>query len=281
MEPPQAGPEGRLDGVGQRVTGWAWVPAAPDRRLRVTVLFGDGSPDGTVRVETMADGHRGDLTAAGKGDGCCSFSVPVPEAFAGREHRVDLRLPDFPGVRLPGTPRRAIFTLGPVRLRIARPVEADVEGLRAFLGELAALNGGSAAAIPDAPDLRLWLAAPDRCWLIAERAGRIVGHCRLGPEWPAEPDAGALALGIELHPDVQGFGLGRHLLLGAHRWAAGRCARVDLAVLPHNARALRLYQSLGYADLGPVRLPATGEIHRRMAVDLPPGNPFTGVLLVV
>lgn len=54
----------------------------------------------------------------------------------------------------------------------------------------------------------------------------------------------------------------------AEGWAAGRGTRLERAVLPHNARAL--YRKLGYADLGPVAHPATGEIHRHMARPLPP-----------
>lgn len=47
-------PEGFLDGVGRTVTGWAWLPGGPGRRLRVVVLF-DGHP-----VETVADRYRAD-----------------------------------------------------------------------------------------------------------------------------------------------------------------------------------------------------------------------------
>lgn len=281
MGHPRVEAEGFLEEVGNMVTGWAWIPSAPGRRLRVAILFDDGRLGSLVRVEVEADRHRADLEAAGKGDGRYGFAVAVPEAFAGREHVVDVRLQDLPEARLPGAPRRAVFTLGPVTLRAARPLDQDVARLCALLADLVQLNGGSATAAFDAAGIRAWLAASDRCWLIAERAGRVVGHCRLGPDWPAEPGSESLALGIELHPDVRDFGLGRALILAAHRWAAGRCTRIELAVLPHNARALHLYRSLGYADLGPVRLPGTGELHRRMAVRLPPHRRSEGVFLVV
>lgn len=276
-----AAPEGFLDTVGRLASGWAWLPSDPVRRLRVEVLF--GTPP--MRVEASADRHRLDLQAAGKGDGRCGFAVPVPDALAGRAHAVDVRLPDFPDVRLPGTPREAITTLGPVTLRAVCPTDADLDRLRAFLAGMIRLNGGSAeTAVPGVADLRAWLAAPNCCWLVAERDGRVVGHCRVGPDWPAPPGSGALALGIELHPDVRGFGLGRALMLAAQRWAAGRCGRLDLAVLPHNTHALRLYRALGYVDLGPVALPGTGEIHRHMAI-APPARRHPdsagGLILVV
>ncbi|KAA0677131.1 GNAT family N-acetyltransferase, partial [Azospirillum brasilense] len=171
--------------------------------------------------------------------------------------------------------------------------DGDLERLRGFLAGMVRLNGGCPdTAVPGVADLLAWLAAAqsgrggaDRCWLIAERREDIVGHVRIGPGWPASSDSGALTLGIELHPDVRGFGLGRQIMLAAHRWAAGRCARLELAVLPHNARALALYHALGYVNLGPVALPETGEIHHRMAISLPApcgpaGNSGRGVTLV-
>lgn len=96
------GPEGFLDTVGRMVTGWAWLPTDPGWRLRVEVLFGDLP----LRVEVLADQHRPDLEAAGKGFGRCGFAMPAPKALGGREHAADVRLPDFPDARLRGTPRQ-------------------------------------------------------------------------------------------------------------------------------------------------------------------------------
>ncbi len=278
--------EGFLEEVGPRVTGWAWLPAEPARRLRLSIQLDAGSGN-VLRLDTLADRYRGDLQSAGKGDGRYGFSMAVPAAFAAHEHDVDLRFPDFPGIRLSGAPRRAIPVLGPVTLRAVHPVHGDVERLSGFLAGMVRLQGGSAAAVPDAEAIRSWLATrgsdgAERGWLVAERNGRLVGHCRIGPDWPAAPGTGGLALGIELHPDVRSHGLGHALMRAAEGWAAGRGARLELAVLPHNARALNLYRRLGYADLGPVSHPATGEIHRHMARPLSPrATPQGGITLVL
>ena len=70
-------------------------------------------------------------------------------------------------------------------------------------------------------------------------------------------------------------------MLAAHRWAAGRATRMELAVLPHNERARHLYSTLGYSDLGPVLLSATQEVHRHMAAPLPACRRLPGIVMVV
>ena len=275
--------EGVLESVGPQVTGWARLPADPAQRLRLSVLLDSGSGH-VLQLDTVADLHRGDLESAGKGDGRHGFAVAVPAAFADREHDVDVRLPDAPGMRLAGSPRRAIPTLGLITLHVLRPGDGRandaVDRLRDLLADMVRLHGGSiATAVPDAEIIRSWLPASgwetaDRGWLVAERNGRFVGHCRIGPGWPAVPGSGGLALGIELHPDVRGHGLGQALMRAAERWADGRGTRLELAVLPHNTPALALYRKLGYADLGPVAHPVTGETHRHMALPLPSCRPL-------
>lgn len=57
--------------------------------------------------------------------------------------------------------------------------------------------------------------------------------------------SGALTMGV--HPDWQGRGIGRALLQTALAWADGvGLRRVELNVLAHNSRAVRLYESAGF-----------------------------------
>jgi hypothetical protein len=64
-----------LDRAGEDglITGWCWNPAAPDQRIRLLVLV-DGEPVGSTR----ADMFRGDLVAAGIGDGAHGFNYLLP-----------------------------------------------------------------------------------------------------------------------------------------------------------------------------------------------------------
>jgi SAM-dependent methyltransferase len=65
------------------VSGWAYDPDA-GRGAGVTILI-DGTPVATL----VASHHRGDLAAAGIGDGHCAFRFEVPDTFAdGRPHEL-------------------------------------------------------------------------------------------------------------------------------------------------------------------------------------------------
>ncbi|MBV7540380.1 glycosyltransferase [Acidovorax sp. sic0104] len=81
--------EGFIDTVGpSTITGWALDACAPARRLVVEVLC-DGAPVAQAR----ADQFRADLAQAGKSDGGCAFSLPVPLALLdGRVHEVAVRI---------------------------------------------------------------------------------------------------------------------------------------------------------------------------------------------
>ncbi|MEX3773697.1 GNAT family N-acetyltransferase [Pseudomonas sp. MYb118] len=78
---------------------------------------------------------------------------------------------------------------------------------------------------------------PQLCFVALE-AGAIVGVCQC---WTS-----AYIKNLVVHPDAQGRGLGRALLLHAFQaFAQRREGFVDLKVLENNLRAQRLYQGVG------------------------------------
>jgi RimJ/RimL family protein N-acetyltransferase len=83
--------------------------------------------------------------------------------------------------------------------------------------------------------------------------GRIVGWCDITPPG-REVMAHVGVLGISLHPDWRGLGLGEQLLREAI--AAARAfgyQRIELGVFARNTRAAALYRKLGFVEEGVMR----------------------------
>lgn len=94
-------PGGRIRGwvdgiVNDAIHGWAYDPGRGPVILRVEV---DGRPLGDL----PANGFRGDVAAAGHGDGHCGFSIPLA-AFPKDANRIEFLLPSDEWCRLPGSP---------------------------------------------------------------------------------------------------------------------------------------------------------------------------------
>lgn len=85
--------DGIIDGT---IHGWAHDPARGPVTVRVEV---DGQAAGNLR----ANAFRGDVAAAGHGDGRCGFSLPLA-ALPPDAARVDFLLPSDEWRRLPGGP---------------------------------------------------------------------------------------------------------------------------------------------------------------------------------
>jgi hypothetical protein len=69
---------GYIDGVGDRVTGWAQDVAQPEQPVCLDVLV-----DGQVVARALANGYRGDLKQAGLGSGRHAFDVRLSAAKTG------------------------------------------------------------------------------------------------------------------------------------------------------------------------------------------------------
>lgn len=92
------GAAGFIDVVsGRRISGWAWDPAQPERRLDVAILVDD------VEIATVrADRPRKDLVDARVGDGGYGFEAQSKIAIGENDrHRVTAFVTDRDGVPVP------------------------------------------------------------------------------------------------------------------------------------------------------------------------------------
>ncbi len=91
-------------------------------------------------------------------------------------------------------------------------------------------------------------------YLVAERDGQIAGHALLDP-MEMEALAHIVRLTVVVHPGFQGQGVGKALLLSLIDWArrAPGIEKIELLVRAVNGRAVKLYQSVGFAEEGRIR----------------------------
>jgi putative acetyltransferase len=142
-------------------------------------------------------------------------------------------------------------------IRIRRAEPGDYEGFAWVF------TGASAQAetmqVPF-PSVEAWRkklaeAPPGSYQLVAEIDGRIVGNAGLFPAHQSPRRAHAAHLGIAVHDDYHGRGVGRALISAlvdlADRWLP--VTRIELTVHADNARAIALYKSLGFQVEGTYR----------------------------
>lgn len=93
---------GYVDGIRNGLLcGWAWNAQHPRRRVRIRV-----SRDGSVVQHVVARRFRADVEAAGFGDGCCGFELPI-SALATDGESVSLVVETADeGLELVGSPSR-------------------------------------------------------------------------------------------------------------------------------------------------------------------------------
>jgi len=95
---------------------------------------------------------------------------------------------------------------------------------------------------------------PAGLYLVAERDGVVVGHLLLDP-LPLAQNAHVVSLNIVVHPGATDGGIGRRLLGQAIAWAQANPSveKIELRVRSGNARAVHLYESLGFEAEGRLR----------------------------
>jgi len=91
-----------------------------------------------------------------------------------------------------------------------------------------------------------------RSWIAVDAEGGICGHVDLRAR-PERAAAHRCLLGMGVHRDWRGRGLGAELLAFACAWAAAQgLAWVDLEVLSSNLLARRLYTRSGFVQTGEI-----------------------------
>jgi RimJ/RimL family protein N-acetyltransferase len=156
-----------------------------------------------------------------------------------------------------------------VRLRPVNASEADAAGLHALHRAVVLAGEGKVVTRADlpadaAPRLHAArvaaLPARGSAWFVAAPAGGAALPSILGLVTVAREGSSLLRhvadVSIEVHPAVQGQGLGRALMEEALAWAddpARGLTRVELKVRADNERALRLYRALGFEEEGRLR----------------------------
>ncbi|MDO4289602.1 MAG: GNAT family N-acetyltransferase [Eggerthellaceae bacterium] len=160
-------------------------------------------------------------------------------------------------------------------LRIALATEADLPALAAFYDDMIAATAGtdndpmwvrgvhpSQAELADAVAagelLVGWLAEGERERLasaLVVNNETLPGHEKVSWRVAAAPDEVAVIHLLAVHPDFAGRGIARRMLAAAHDLARQRGARVmRLEVLVSNKGPQRLYEKVGYTNLGYAKL---------------------------
>jgi RimJ/RimL family protein N-acetyltransferase len=87
-------------------------------------------------------------------------------------------------------------------------------------------------------------------YLVAERAGAVVGHALLEPAGDLAALAHVRTLTIVVHPGRTGQRIGASLMRAALEWVRTQATveRVELRVRETNLRAIHLYKKCGFAE---------------------------------
>jgi len=143
-----------------------------------------------------------------------------------------------------------------VRIRIARPYDAAaLLDLKRQLDEETAFMmyepGERDSSVQDlARELAGVARSPNSVILLAELADQLAGYLELtGGSFRRSRATAYLVIGVRA--DAAGRGIGTGLLQHAKDWAAAHgLHRLELTVMAHNSRAIRLYERMGFSVEG-------------------------------
>ena len=144
----------------------------------------------------------------------------------------------------------------PVRVRGARPYDAAalLDLKRQLDRETSFMMYEPGERQSSIQDLARELASVDRSpnsvVLLAELAGELAGYVELtGGSFRRSRATAYLVIGVRA--DAAGSGIGTGLLRSAKDWAAAHgLHRLELTVMAHNSRAIRLYERMGFSVEG-------------------------------
>lgn len=147
-------------------------------------------------------------------------------------------------------------TENPVRIRTARPYDAAalLDLKRQLDSETAFMMyepGERDSSVQDlARDLAVVARSPNSVVLLAELGDQLAGYVELtGGSFRRSRATAYLVIGVRA--DAAGRGIGTGLLGQAKGWAAAHgLHRLELTVMAHNTRAIRLYERMGFAVEG-------------------------------
>jgi L-phenylalanine/L-methionine N-acetyltransferase len=143
----------------------------------------------------------------------------------------------------------------PIKISIRPATPDDAEGFAAVFKSRSAANGTLQHPYTSAEIWRTRLAANSttrECVFVAVVNGKIVGNAGVHSVSDSPREKHVCGVGIGIAEPYQGRGVGRALMNAcldfADRWA--NYSRVQLTVHSDNARAIKLYESLGFAVEG-------------------------------
>ena len=144
----------------------------------------------------------------------------------------------------------------PVRIRTARPYDAAaLLDLKHRLDEETAFMmyepGERDSSVRDlARDLAVVARSPNSVVLLAELGDQLAGYVELtGGSFRRSRTTAYVVVGVRAH--AAGRGIGAGLLQQARDWAATHgLHRLELTVMAHNTRAIRLYERMGFTVEG-------------------------------